>query len=256
MTHDGLPLSPHDYATAVDRLDALTRRFASASERISDWEAPVPACPRWTARRLVVHLGLIHAWAAAAIGADAAPAEARFEPGDAPLPTWYRARAGELVATLRACGPDARAWTLWGEPVAAFWARRQGHETTVHTFDLAQSLAAGAGEPAAELWFVPEQVALDGIREIVEGFYPRQVRLGRSAGLPGVVHVEVRADDGEQLATLDVPVHGRPGEGPGAVLGTVAGTAAQLYLGLWGRAPLPGAAPELAQAIREAHLTP
>ncbi|WP_052207542.1 maleylpyruvate isomerase N-terminal domain-containing protein [Sinomonas humi] len=242
------------YAAAVDRLDLLTQRFASAAERVSDWGAPVPACPRWTARKLVVHLGLIHAWAASAIGASHAPPEAQFDLGDAPLPTWYRARAGELIATLRASAPDSTAWTLWGERVAAFWARRQGHETIVHTFDLAQSLGAGAGEPRADLWSVPEDLALDGIREVVEGFYPRQVRLGRSAGLPGVVRIEVRTDDGALLATLDVPA--RDGSSDGPLLGTLRGSASQLYLGLWGRAPLPGADAELAEAIHAARLTP
>ncbi|MCH6471313.1 maleylpyruvate isomerase N-terminal domain-containing protein [Sinomonas terrae] len=246
--------TPASYAAAIDRLDALTRRFASAAERVSDWEAPVPACPRWTTRKLLVHLGLIHAWAASAIGASAAPPEARFDLGDAPLPTWYRARAGELVATLRASAPDSKAWTLWGERVAAFWARRQVHETTVHTFDLAQSLAAGAGEPPSDLWTLPEDVALDGIHEVVEGFYPRQLRLGRTAGLPAVVRLEVRTDDGELLETLALPPRDESAEAP--LLGTLSGTASQLYLGLWGRTPLPGADDQLAEAIREARLTP
>ncbi|WP_138443207.1 maleylpyruvate isomerase N-terminal domain-containing protein [Sinomonas susongensis] len=254
MTHDGLLLSPHDYTAAVDRLEVLTVRFASAAERISDWDAPVPACPGWTARRLLVHLGLIHAWAGSSVGADAAPADPHFEAGEALLPDWYRARAAELVATLRSVTPDAKAWTLWGDPVAAFWARRQVHETTIHTFDLAQSLSAGAGQPQADLWSLPEDVALDGIREVVEGFYPRQVRLGRSAGLPGVVRLEVRADDGGRLATLDVPALGGSAGGP--LLGTLAGTAAELYLGLWGRAPLPAATPELVRTVHDAHLTP
>ncbi|NUP75182.1 MAG: maleylpyruvate isomerase family mycothiol-dependent enzyme, partial [Sinomonas sp.] len=168
---------------------------------------------------------------------------------------WYRARAAGLVVALRAAGPDAPAWTLWGNRVAAFWARRQLHETAIHAYDLSESLAAGAGEPAQ--WSVADGIALDGLSEVLTGFYPRQVRLGRTPGLPGVVRFEVRTDRGEPLAALAAPALGAADDGGiPAELGTVVGTASELYLAVWGRGPYPGASAELAEATRAARLTP
>jgi hypothetical protein len=135
-----------------------------------------------------------------------------------------------------------------GERTAAFWARRQVHELAIHTFDL---LDAGGN---ADRWRLPEDLALDGIREVLEGFYPRQVRLGRSGGLPGVVRFEVTYDDGRPAAVLAAPA--ASGSGGAQALGTVVGPAVDVYLGLWGRRPLPGAAQALAEAVRDAHLVP
>ncbi|MDQ4504265.1 maleylpyruvate isomerase N-terminal domain-containing protein [Sinomonas sp. ASV322] len=246
-----LPVAPLDFSAALDRLDRATQRFAAAADRVRDWSAPVPTCPGWTARTLVIHVGLIHTWAASAIGAAHAPEDPPFENDGSPLPEWYRGRASALLAALREAGPEAPAWTLWGDRVAAFWARRQFHETAVHEFDLASALAAGAGDPVP--WSIPDDLAIDGLREVLSGFYPRQVRLGRTPGLPAVVRFEVRTDDGETVATLDAPAFG--GE-DGPVLGIVAGTARELYLAVWGRGEFPGASPELVETIRGTKLTP
>lgn len=269
VTHDAAPASPLDFATSLGRLDEQARRFAAAADRVEGWGALVPACPGWTVRELVIHLGTIHAWAAASIGAEHAPAEPPFEDDGTPLPEWYRVRAAALLAALRAAGPEAPAWTLWGDRVAAFWARRQVHETAVHAFDLVASLAAGAAGAGAaatadaltadaghEPWSVPDAVALDGLREVLTGFYPRQVRLGRTAGLPGAVRFEVRTDGGAPLDVLEAPALGAPYGEASQLLGTVSGTASELYLAIWGRGPLPGASAELAEAVRAARLTP
>ncbi len=258
VTQSDTAALPPDFASAVGRLDELTAQFAAGAGRIGCWDAPVPTCPGWSVRDLVLHLGTIHGWAAAAIGAEHAPADPPFDGEGIPLPKWYRSRSASLVEALREAGPEAPAWTLWGDRVAAFWARRQLHETAVHAYDLSVALAAGAGEPAP--WSVPDAVALDGLREVIAGFYPRQVRLGRTAGLPGVVRFEVRTDRGEPLASLEAPAWGADSStndgGAAPELGAVAGTAAELYLAVWGRGPYPGASEELAAAIRAACLTP
>ncbi|WP_422935849.1 maleylpyruvate isomerase family mycothiol-dependent enzyme [Sinomonas sp. P47F7] len=254
MTHSDPAAFPPDFSAAVGRLAELTERFAAAAERVERWDAAVPTCPGWSARELVLHLGTIHGWAAATIGAEHAPADPPFDGEGVPLPAWYRSRAAALVAALRGAGPEAPAWTLWGDRVAAFWARRQIHETAVHTYDLSLALAAGAGEPSP--WAVPEAIALDGLHEVLAGFYPRQVRLGRTVGLPGVVRFEVRTDDGGPLASLEAPALGADDGAAPPELGTVAGTAPELYLAVWGRGPYPGAPAELAHAIRAARLTP
>lgn len=241
-----------DFGEALDRVAALAEGFAESAGEAAAQDPglaqPVAACPDWTLRELVDHLAGIHRWAAAALGAEHAPRPEERPATQAPV-DWYRASAAHLVAALRAAGPDAPAWTLWGDRVAAFWARRQVHELAVHTFDLLDALGR------ADRWHLPEDLALDGIREVLDGFYPRQVRLGRSRGLPGVVRFAVTHDDGRPAASLVTPaVSG--GDGGHALLGTVEGPAVAVYLGLWGRRPLPGAPESLAAAVRDARLTP
>ncbi|MDQ0259470.1 maleylpyruvate isomerase family mycothiol-dependent enzyme [Sinomonas atrocyanea] len=251
------PAAPADarreaFGEALDRVAALAGGFADAAAGAADQDPhlaqPVAACPGWTVRDLVDHLAGIHRWAAAALGAEHAPRLEGRPETEAPV-GWYRASAAHLVAVLRAAGPDAPAWTLWGERTASFWARRQVHELAVHTFDLLDALGR------ADAWSIPEDLALDGIREVLEGFYPRQVRLGRSGGLPGVVCFAVTHDDGRPAEALVTPAVAGSG-GDQALLGTVEGPAAELYLGLWGRRPLPGAPEDLAAALRDAHLAP
>ncbi|MGY3566099.1 maleylpyruvate isomerase family mycothiol-dependent enzyme [Sinomonas sp. RB5] len=241
-----------DFTAALDRIAALADAFAEAARDAAAQDPglaqPVAGCPGWTALDLVDHLSGIHRWAAAALGSERAPRLEDRPEREAPV-EWYRASAAHLVAALRAAGPEAPAWTLWDGRTAAFWARRQVHELAVHTFDLLEALGR------ASAWQLPEDLALDGIREVLDGFYPRQVRLGRSRGLPGVVRLEVTHDDGRPAASLVLPA-ASPGEGGEALLGTVTGSAREVYLGLWGRRPLPDTAPELARVIHEARLVP
>ena len=93
--------------------------------------------------------------------------------------------------------------------------RRQAHETVLHTVDAAESQGTVTSlDPA---------LALDGVDEVVTMFFPRQLRLGRTALLP---------------ATLGLA----PTEGGHWVLGgagdpdaTVSGPAEAVLLLLWHR---------------------
>ena len=256
VTDVGQPSLVHEYTEAVDQLDALTSRFAAAADRVRHWDASVPTCPRWTIRKLVIHVGTIHAWALSCLGAESEPEVPRFVDHGEALPLWYRDRASALVSALRETPPDAPSWTLWGRHVAAFWARRQVHETAVHGVDLVTTLAT-SGDPQPEPWAVSASLALDGLREVVDGFYPRQIRLGRTPGLPGTVRFKVLSEDGESVAILDALGTRYTESGSGETYrGTVSGSAEQLYLAVWGRGPFPDTTPELAATIRGARLTP
>ncbi|MEN2745029.1 maleylpyruvate isomerase family mycothiol-dependent enzyme [Sinomonas halotolerans] len=244
---------PEAYTGALAVLEELTLAFAGAAEdarRQPDGLArAVPACPGWSIEQLVDHLAQVHRWAAATLGAESAPARPPRPAGQDPV-EWYRASAAHLLGRLRSAGPAAPAWTMWGEPVAAFWARRQVHETCIHVFDILDAL----GRPHE--WRPDPALPVDGIREILFSLYPRQVRLGRTAGLAGVVRFEVTHDAGLPPAALVSPGVGEGAAGAEVQLGTVAARAEEVYLGLWGRRPLPGVPAALAEALRSAKLTP
>lgn len=233
----------------LDALAAAQDAFATLLAE-ADPAAPVPGCAPWTVTDLALHLGGVHRWAAAMArredddGAD--PVEPR-EP-DA-LRAFYREQADALQDTLRSLGPDAPAFTLVGPGPAAFWHRRQLHETLVHLHDLAA--AAGVPHPVADpvLW-------ADAVDEVVTVMTPRQVRLGRMAALDRPVGLV--ADDAGRSWLLGAPADGQPGPAdarpeaaaeattpsvPDAAPVTVAGPARALALLLWGRTPADDPAP-------------
>jgi len=184
-----------------------------------DLDAPVPGCAPWRLTDLAHHLGGIHRWARTALVENRAGSETV---DDAPrdrdaLVAWFRDGADALVATLRDTDPDAPAWGFGPRPrTAAFWFRRQAHETAAHAGDAAAS--QGASRPYGT------ELALDGIDEIVGMFLPRQIRLGRIPPLPATLVLE--PDEGGRWVL---------GNGPAA---TVSGPAEALLLLLWHRIAL------------------
>ena len=204
------------------RLEAAVTDFGAVLAH-GDLEAPVPGCPRWRLRELALHLGDVHHWAAGALltGRKDTPEPEPPPPGRAALAAWSARYAAELLDALRSVPPDRPCWGFGPPPrTAAFWYRRQLHETALHAWDAASS----QGETAPlEPW-----LAADGIDEVVTMFYPRQVRLGRTAALARSLGLH---PDGERLWRLGGP----PGGEPDAVL---SGPAATLLLLVWGRLTL------------------
>lgn len=206
----------------IDELDRATGSFAALLET-ADLDAEVPACPGWTLTDLADHLGGVHQWAAHAVVAGNPEGDPPPAPRErAALVEWYRTHSGDLVRLLDESGPDAPAWTFGAEPhTTAFWRRRQVHETVMHLWDgqASQGLSPDL-DPA---------IALDGLDELVDVFYPRQVRLGRTDPLP---------------AGLGLVPRDAPGQ-PGLVIGpspevSLEGTASTLLLLLWHRLDLAG----------------
>ena len=156
--------------------------LAEAAER-TDLDAPVPTCPGWQMRDLLRHTGDVHRWAtryvAGQVGKTRRASEAellRDGPADASLTEWFREGHARLVAALAGAAPDLECWTFLEAPSPlAFWARRQAHETTIHSVD-AQVAAGAAGEardsldrmPPADP--IPPALAADGIDELLMGF--------------------------------------------------------------------------------------
>ena len=200
----------------MDHLALLTAEVAGMTEalRDADLSAPVAACPGWTVRELGAHVTGVHRWARAALSSDAPPPYDESLPqGD--LAEAYAAAAGDLLEALRSTPADQSCWTFdRGNRTASFWRRRQLHEIAVHRWDV-------------RAYELTDEVAQDGIDEVVDFMLPRQVAAGRTT-LP----------DGSLVLTSP----GRTwtvGEGEPDV---VEGSAGELLLRLWGRGdPLPGA---------------
>ncbi|GAA1382645.1 maleylpyruvate isomerase family mycothiol-dependent enzyme [Kitasatospora putterlickiae] len=220
-------------------LDALRREgtlLADAAAR-TDLTTPVPTCPEWQLRDLVLHTGRVHRWVTALVrdqltgekAIELRPAIWGLEPDDADLVEWFRTGHATLVDTLGAAPADLDCWTFFPAPSPlAFWTRRQAHETAVHRIDA--DAAAGAEGPHAEAEF-----AHDGIDELLTGF----LTIGRAK-----VHsdrtrtLQITASDGPGRWLLTIspePITIEPVERPADL--TLTGPARDLYLLLWNRLP-------------------
>lgn len=222
----------------VATLDMATRRFADLVDT-AELTRAVPSCPQWSVSDLVRHIGGVHEWAAGAVGASRG---ARIPTGAGVprehLSPWYRQRAEHLVTTLAEAGACAPAWVFAptaGEGRASFWIRRQIHETVMHTWDL---LAAhGVVED------VEPTLAWDGVEEVRDVFYPRQVALDRIEPLPAALYLE--ATDIDRPAVII-------GAGEPIRVGL---SASDMLLALWHRIG-PSGVDDRAKALMARALTP
>lgn len=222
----------------------LGREMAAFAALVGDVEGdePVPACPGWTAGDLVRHVGSVHRWAAAIVLSGQRIAEEPQVWAAEPLDEWYAGTATALIAALQAVDPDEPVPNFARiDEVAAFWPRRQMHETCIHRVDLLQAL----GRPELT-WDVDPQVAGDGIAEVIRVFGRRMTARGQRPH----VHAPLRlvATDLDR-SWIVAPDEEDPTAAPRLVQreidveGEAVGTATDLYLALWGRAPAVTVAP-------------
>jgi uncharacterized protein (TIGR03083 family) len=263
-------------------LDAV-REFGSAAERFADTvaecdlRATVAACAPWSAHDLVVHLGNTHAWAATVVETGKAAAEQDDKPSSSrsrAVSRWYLAKAEDLYQVLRHAAPSAPCWNfVLGSGVAAFWQRRQLHETTIHQVDLDLTLGRSTRLKPA--------VCVDGIGEVLEAMMVRMHRRGHPADLTRPVAL-VASDTGGgwlltpsgrgEAGTKVVPLQAAGGEAgvPPTVtrvdrapdsVDAVEAPADVLYRLLWHRRVPPGAVhvtgdQDRVQAFLRSRLTP
>ncbi|CAN5299012.1 maleylpyruvate isomerase family mycothiol-dependent enzyme [soil metagenome] len=221
-------------------LNADLDRVSRVLEAGPDLDARVAACPDWTLRALVLHLGGVHGWATSVVltGDRSRPEVQPVSDGE--LAGWFAAGGRAMLAAL-AVDPRQPCWGFGPQQDVGFWQRRQAHETAVHRID-AERCVGDAGP-------LDDSLAEDGIAEVLEVMHPRQVALGRTE--PPTRSVELVSTTG-----------GRWQLGAGPSVGTVTGPACELLLLLWARAPRTSSAlqvvgdPEALDALLGGHVTP
>lgn len=218
-------------------LTDATEDFAGLTST-ADPGAPVPACPGWAVADLVDHLGGVHQWARHAVLEGNADGVSEPAPDDrALLAGWYAGHARALCTALADVGPAGPAWTFGTEQTAAWWGRRQVHETLMHTRDL----LAATGQ--IDQWSLDPALAWDGVREVATEFQPRQVRLGRADPLPATL----------RLTATDLPDADPVEIGDAGPVVELAAPAETLLLVLWRRVEAPA---EAAHLLRPGAVTP
>jgi uncharacterized protein (TIGR03083 family) len=191
-------------------------------------DAPVPACPDWTGRDLVAHLGEVQrSWAANVLAgpADSSAADVADTEPSGDLLDWSEGGTDALVAALRGVDPDQGVWTWWREPkTVAAVARHQVQEAAVHAWDALDA----AGRPEA----LPTPVALDGIDEFFAVEVPGNQKWPHADVTVAVVAQE--SPDSAWLVALTDGV-GQVSRGPAAGDAVLRGSASDLVLALYGR---------------------
>jgi uncharacterized protein (TIGR03083 family) len=165
-------LSLDDHLEALARSGTALREAAAAA----GLDARVPTCPAWDVAKLVIHQGMVHRWAAANLrgerGHDTAASHAEGRAAARPL-DWYWQSLAALLDTLRTTAEDAKAMVFLRDAPSPrrFWARRQAHETTIHSVDAISAMCRRW--PTASDVEVDPVLAADGIDELLMGFVTR-----------------------------------------------------------------------------------
>ncbi|MFV0462622.1 MAG: maleylpyruvate isomerase N-terminal domain-containing protein [Nostocoides sp.] len=226
-------LTLDEYGAAIGEASTVLRANAGAVSL----DTPVPTCPDWSVRDLVVHQGMVHRSAAATLRGEQGWHAADFEADGQASPDvldWFDDGAAQLLQAVVDAPDDMPGHFFLRDagPLRDAWARRQAHETVIHAVD---AMAARLGGPptAAQTWFSPE-FAGDGADELMLGFLPRRRSPLRSQ-TPLTLTVAIQ-DTGHawQAEISEEPPVVRAGRAtnPDVVL---SGNAREVYLALWNR---------------------
>lgn len=226
-------MSDVDATSLINRLEVHGTALAAAAAR-AGLSAPVPTCPEWDVRGLLGHTGMVHRWATVQVrdgrAASVEDPEREFAAPDDDVIEWFGTGHAALLAALRAAPDDLDAMTFLADagPPRHFWARRQAHETAIHGADAAASVG--------EVPDIDADFALDGVAELLEGFYGRPG--GRLRADPPVT-LRVAPTDAATTWLIDLRPDTRTitRDGAGSADCTLRGRSADLYLMLWNRRP-------------------
>ncbi len=195
-------------------------------------DLPIPVCPGWDVRQVVAHLATVYDHKVMAIRLGRRPEQGEWVT-DEPFPKstveWFEDEHAKVLAELAAHEPTDPAWTWW-EPdqTVGFWYRRMALETVVHRVDVETQFGPHSA--------IDEALAVDGIDEVLT------IMLGgedeAAAEVPGTGTVNVVAGESWWSVRLEdtrTVVESAAHPSPDAEL---TGDAGELFLYLWGRAPI------------------
>lgn len=151
----------------MDHLSLLSHEVAGMSAAIhaNDPNQPIDGCPGWTMRELTGHVTGIHRWVLQALENRGAGSYDET-PDETDLAEGYDTAANAMLDRLTELPADAPAWTFnRDDQTAGFWRRRQLHELAVHRWDAAP-------------YEISDEVATEGIDEILDFFLPRAITKG------------------------------------------------------------------------------
>lgn len=181
----------HPELTTDAYLAVIHREVASlATCWGSGSDLAVPSCPGWDLRALIRHVGIVHRWVERIVRTRAqqrVPLDEIPRPSeDADMAAWLLEGADGLLDAFGGVELDMPMWNWSGvRQVAGFWPRRMAHETAVHRWD--GENAVGEAAPVE-----PEDLAVDGISEIVEAWLPSWAADNPTADLGGCIELVSR----------------------------------------------------------------
>jgi uncharacterized protein (TIGR03083 family) len=224
-----------DFSECMEGIRDALSAFVSHARK-AGLEAPVPTAPEWTVRDLVVHQGMVHRWATGhVLGKDSDPEALHAEGMASSDPViWLHDGGLDLIRALQGAPADLEAMVFLNNAPAPrqFWARRQCHETTIHSVD-AQAAQLGRFPRAADTE-ITRQIALDGIDELLNGFLSRNRSSLRSEK---PLRLAIKPNDVGRSWLVRIsgepPVVEQDGNGHADL--TLEGPAEALYLALWNR---------------------
>jgi uncharacterized protein (TIGR03083 family) len=187
--------------------------------------APVAACPGWTVRDLVEHIGRVQWFWSEIVERRVQDRDEMnhvsypSERGD-PI-TWFGRQSKRLVTGLHTMADTDPLWSWWEpEQTALFAKRRQFNEVVMHAYDTRNAV----GDPRP----IPVRAALTGLDEFI-AIMSKDICKDHPAPSP----VRLRATDSDWTGVLFEEANERVG-GSDETL-ELCGTASELLLTLWGR---------------------
>jgi uncharacterized protein (TIGR03083 family) len=216
---------------ALDYLQSIALDSAALTDlaKRHDLDLPVPACPGWTLRDLVAHVGGANRWVTTCVSSGLS-AQERILPsapsGRDELLSWFDESLGELLSVLSATAPDEPVWTpILGPSGSVWWRRKQALEVAIHRTDA--ETATGV-----ERTIIDPRLALDGIDEYAQEFLP--LMLHAVAEPPPVTAVLLSPNDIDDSRVLSLIPAGDDRH-PGIPHVELGGAASDLLLWMWNR---------------------